>query len=159
MIQGGDSPPSDGAQRRAPIWFWFSAIVLLVWGIAGTLIYVWFFSESPEEFARRAEIEANWEGYAEYVANIPWWAVGAGVVAAATRLLGAVGLLLRRAWARPLYVISTVGLSVALFRAFVLADVATVMSRSHVATEVVFMALSLYGVWLSRAGESRGLLR
>ena len=46
------------------------------------------------------------------------------MISAATRLLGAIGLLLRRAWALPVYVVSVVFFLVALYRAFVLANAA-----------------------------------
>ena len=151
-------PVKDGTETRPPVWFWLISIVLLLWGVASASIYVAFFVETPEEFARGAEIEANWEAYAEYVANIPWWAIAAGIAAAVTRLLGAIGLLLRRAWVLPLYIVSTVCLLVALFRAFVLANVATVMSGPHIATEFVFVALSVFAVWFARESKSREIL-
>lgn len=94
--------------------------------LGGASIYIAYFLETPEQFARNAETAANRQAYADYVANIPVWAIAVGIIAAVTRLLGAIGLLVRRAWALPLYVISVVFFLVALFRAFELADVASV---------------------------------
>ena len=149
----------DTSDSRPPVFFWVISIVLLLWGIGGASIYVAYFVETPEEFARTAEIEANWEAYAEYIANIPFWAIAAGIAAAVTRLLGAIGLLLRRAWVLPLYIVSTVCLLAALFRAFVLANVATVMSGPHIATELVFVALSIFAVWFTHENKSKGVLK
>jgi hypothetical protein len=59
----------------------------------------------------------------------------------------------------PLYIVSTACLLVALFRAFVLADVANVMSGGHIVTEVVFVALSVFAVWFARRNKARGILR
>lgn len=147
--------PTDA---RPSIAFWAISIFLLLWGLAGASIYVAYFLETPEEFARSAETAANRQAYADYVANIPFWAVGAGIIAAASRLLGAIGLLLRRSWALPLYVVSAAFFVVVLFRAFVLADVASVMSGGHIAIEVVFLALSVFAVWFARANSSKGIL-
>jgi len=144
---------------RPPVYFWAVATLLLLWGIGGASIYVALLFETPQEFARGAETAANQAAYAEYVSNIPWWALGAGILAAASRLVGAVGLLFRRVWARACYVAATVFFLVALFRAFVLADVASVMSPQHVATEGLFLALSLFGIWFARFGAVKGLLR
>lgn len=143
---------------RPPLWFWAISVVLLLWGLAGASIYVTFFMESPEEFARGAETAANQAAYAEYVANIPVWAVAVGIAAAATRLFGALGLLLRRAWALPLYAVSLPLFLLALFRAFVLADAASAMSGPHVAVEVVFVGLGLFAIWFAHEFESRGVL-
>ena len=134
-------------------------ILLLIWGIGGASIYVAYFVETPDEFALTAESVANRDAYAEYVANIPFWAIGAGIIAALARLLGAVALLLRRAWALPLYVVSLVFFSIALFRAFVLADVASVMSTGHVAIEVVFVAFTVFAIWFSHAQRLKEVLR
>ena len=149
----------DTTDNRPPVLFWLISIVLLLWGVGGVSMYVAYFFETPEEFARTAEIEANWEAYAEYIANIPFWAISAGIAAAVTRLLGAIGLLLRRAWVLPLYIVSTVCLLAALFRAFVLANVANVMSGPHIATEVVFIALSAFAIWFARRNKARGMLK
>ncbi|MGH7519419.1 MAG: hypothetical protein ACREOC_18455 [Gemmatimonadales bacterium] len=117
--------PTD---KRPPVSFWLISIALLLWGVGGASIYVAYFIEAPDQFAETAEIAGNRQAYADYIANIPFWAIAVGIIAAVTRLLGAVGLLLRRAWALPLYIFSVVFFLAALYRAFVLANVASVMS-------------------------------
>ena len=143
----------------APVSFWVISIALLLWGLGGASIYIAYFIETPEEFALTVETAANRQAYAEYIANIPVWAIGVGIVAAVTRLLGAVGLLLRRAWAMQLYIISVVFFLVALYRAFVLANVSSVMSASHIAVEIVFLALGTFAIWFARANKSKGILK
>ena len=142
-----------------PISFWAISIALLIWALGGASIYVAYFIETPEEFALTAETAANRQAYADYVANIPAWAIGVGIIAAVARLLGAMGLLLRRAWALPFYVVSVIFFLAALFRAFILADVASVMSGPHISTEFAFLALSGFAVWFSRQSKSRGILK
>ena len=141
-----------------PTSFWVISSALLLWGVGGASIYVAYFIETPEEFARTAEAAANRQAYADYVANIPFWAIAVGMIAALTRLLGAIGLLLRRAWALPLYIISVVFFLVALYRAFILANVASVMSGPHIAVEFVFLALSVFAVWFTHESKSRRIL-
>lgn len=150
--------PTTRTDGRPPPWFWAIAVVLLLWGLGGASIYVAFFVETPEEFARAAETAANQAAYAEYVANIPFWAIAVGIAAAATRLFGAIGLLLRRAWALHLYAVSLPLFLLALFRAFVLADAASGMSGPHVAVEVVFVGLGIFAIWFAHEFRSRGVL-
>ncbi|MCP3994648.1 MAG: hypothetical protein GY722_06215 [bacterium] len=138
--------------------YWLVCIVLLLWGLGGVTIYAAYFAETPEEFALTAETAENRDAYAEYISDIPFWAIGAGIIAAVARLLGAVSLLLRRAWALPLYTVALVCFLVALFRAFVLADVASVMSTGHIAVEVVFVALSIFAIWFARVQKRKGIL-
>lgn len=147
------------ATRNAPpLLFRVISIVLLLWGVAGVSIYVAYFLETPDEFAATAESAANRDAYARYVAEIPLWAIAAGIIAAVARLLGAIGLLLQRAWALPLYVISLVFFMAALYRAFFLANVASVMSGGHIATEVVFLSLSLFAIGFAYRYKVRGIL-
>ena len=144
---------------RAPVAFWVISIALLLWGLGGASIYIAYFIETPEEFAQTAETAENRQAYADYVANIPVWAIAVGIIAAVTRLFGAIGLLLRRAWAMQLYIISVVFFLVALYRAFVLANVSSVMSASHIAVEIVFLALGIFAIWFARANKSKGILK
>ena len=139
--------------------FWVISIALLLWGFGGASIYIAYFIETPEEFAQTAETAANRQAYADYVASIPFWAIAVGIIAAVTRLLGAIGLLLRRAWALPLYIISVVFFLGALYRAFVLANVSSVMSGAHISVELVFLALGIFAVWFARENKSKGILK
>ncbi len=139
--------------------FWIVSFILLLWGFAGASIYIALLFETPEEFAASAEDAAHAEIYADYVANIPAWAIGAGIAAAAARLFGAIGLLTRRAWALPLYVISLAFFLAALYRAFVLSNAATAMSLPHIGIQVVFTLLTIFAIWFSFTMKSKGVLR
>lgn len=147
------------ATARTGAFYWAATGLLLLWALGGASIYIALYFEGAERFAQTAETAENSAAYAEYVGSIPWWALGAGMIAAAARLLGAVALVLRRKWALALYVVSAVFFALALYRAFFLADVASVMSPGHIATEAVFLALSLFAIWFSAANRARGILR
>jgi hypothetical protein len=135
------------------------SVALLLWALGGVSIYVAYFLESPQQFAETAEDSANRQAYADYVSDIPFWAIAVGIVAALARLLGAIGLLMRRAWALPFYVLSAFFFLIALYRAFVLAGVAAVMGAHHIGVEAVFLALSGFAIWFARSNRSKGVLR
>jgi nitrate reductase gamma subunit len=155
-MNAADSMPADTVP---PVSFWAISIALLLWGLGGASIYVAYFLETPDQFAQAAESAANSEAYADYIANIPFWAIVIGMTAAVTRLLGAIGLLLRRAWALPLFLISVGLFLIVLYRAFVLANVASAMSGTHIAVELVFVALGLFAVWFARDNRSKNILK
>ena len=151
MTKGTDTGPS--------LFYWLVSVALLLWGLGGASIYVAYFVETPQQFARAAEASEHQQAYAAYVANIPAWAIAAGIIAALARLLGAIALLLRRKWALPLFVVSLVFFFVALYRAFVLANAARVMGGVHIAIEVTFVTLGAFGVWFAHVNRSRGILK
>src|SRR5262245_40402989 len=150
---------TDTAHTRHSTVFWVISVAVLLWGLGGVSIHVAYFVLTPEQFAPTAVGSAHRPAYAAYVSSIPVWATAVGIVAAMARLLGAIGLLLRRAWALPFYVLSTFFFLIALFRAFVLARVASVMGAHHVGVEVTFLALSLFAIWFAHSNRSRGVLR
>lgn len=150
---------SETNSNKPPLLFWVISTALLLWGLAGTSIYIGYFIETPEEFAAGIETAENAQAYADYIANAPTWAIAIAVIAAFTRLLGAIGLLARRAWAAPLYVISLVLFLATMYRGFVLANAASVMSGSHIAIELVFLALTIFAIWFARSSKSNGILK
>lgn len=150
MTAAVDSQPS--------VWYWVICVVLLVWGVLGTLVYAALLVETPEQYAAGVENAAHEQIYAEYVRNIPVWAFAVGIAAAACRLFGAVGLLMQSAWAPPLYVLSLIFFLAALFRAFVLSNAAEAMSARHIAIEVVFVGLTLFAIWFAYANKAKGVL-
>jgi hypothetical protein len=153
-LEGGKVP----ADKNPGVFFWVISGALLLWGIGGASVYVAYFLETPDEVARSAESPENREAYAQYVSSLPAWATGVGIVAAIARLLGALCLLLRRAWALPLYIVSLIFFSTALYRAFVVANAATVMSGTHIGVQMVFLALSVFAIWFAGQKKSKGIL-
>jgi len=147
------------ADSRPGVVFWLISAALLFWGVMGSSIYAAYFIETPAEFASTAESAANSASYAAYVANIPMWAIAVGMIAAGARLLGAVGLFMRRAWALPFYVASLIFFLATLFRGFVLANAASVMNAGHIGVELVFAGLSLFAIWFAYDARARGILR
>lgn len=146
-------------QKQPGVIYWAVAVLLLLWAIGGASIYVAYFLETPQEFAQTAETAENHEAYADYVAAIPAWAIAVGVIAAAARLIGAFGLLLRRAWALPAYIVSLLFFLAALYRAFFLANVSSVMSPAHIGIEILFLALTIFAIWLALKCKAAGSLR
>ncbi|MBT8083895.1 MAG: hypothetical protein HKN35_08435 [Woeseia sp.] len=143
-----------------PIVYWSIAGILFIWGAAyAGLVLFSFFVSSPEHWnALVAEGRIRAE-YAIYISEIPGWVIVTTVIAALTRLLGALALLLRNAWAFPFYSISLCSVVVIMFRGFVLADVASVIRTSQIVLEFAFLSISVFAVWYTFAQVNGGVLR
>lgn len=132
---------------------------LLAWGLAyAGLVIFSFFVATPEDSAALVADGVIKQEYADYIANIPAWVVAVSIMAAITRVLGALGLLLRRAWALPCYVISLISVVIIMFRGFVLAGAASVIRPSQIGVEIVFMLLSIFAVWFAANSKARKIL-
>lgn len=130
--------------------YWIVTGFLLLWGSAyAGLVLFTFVLSTPEHWAALVSKGRITAAYADYISEIPRWAIGATVTVALTRLFGAVFLALRSLWAFPLYSASLVLVVIIMFRGFVLADVASVIRTSQVVLEFVFLAISVFAVWYS----------
>jgi hypothetical protein len=147
------------AGKRVAAVYWLITGFLILWALASASIYINLFVKTPEEFAADAETPEKQAAYAQYIADMPAWALVLGIGAALTRVLGGLCLLLRRKWASTLYLLSLVLFVASLFRAFVLANAAEAMSGPHIATQGVFVALNVLALWFVRWSDSRGILR
>lgn len=158
-LHGNPGMAVEPTLKKAHFSFWIISSILLIWGLAyACLVFFSFFFSTPEDTAALVANGTIKQEYADYIARIPTWVVGTSVLAAITRLFAAVGLLLRRSWSVVLYGISLLCVTIIMFRAFVLADVARVIRPSQVGVEIVFMALSIFAVWYSATQHSNKML-
>ncbi|MEM1231858.1 MAG: hypothetical protein AAGI15_15050 [Pseudomonadota bacterium] len=148
------------AERSAPIPYWLISGFLFLWGLAYAALVIFTFGlATPEHWqglVQEGRIRAE---YAQYIAQIPTWAIIATLLAAITRLAGGCALLLRRRWAAPCYAVSLLLVATLMFRAFVFADVTEVIRPSQIALEAGFLALSVFAPWWARRQWQHGLLR
>jgi hypothetical protein len=139
---------------------WSVTVFLLIWGASYTALVVFsFFIASPAHWAKLVSDGRITAEYAQYISEIPAWVIAFSCVAAATRLGGAVALALRTTWAYPIFLASFVFVAVIMFRGFILAGVAQVISRDQIALELAFLGLSMFAVVYSFYACKTGLLR
>ncbi len=142
------------------IFHWLITVFLLLWGCAyAGLVTFSFFLASPEHWSRLVSEGRISAEYASYIAEIPTWVIAASCAAALTRLLGAVALVGFSALAVPLYSLSLALVMIIMFRGFILADVASVISKDQIVLEMVFLLLSVLAVLYSFYARQIGLLK
>lgn len=135
-------------RQRPPAWFTVAAILLVLWEAMGVSACVMQLREGP----------ASWgpvdDWARSYYAALPVWYNPAYVVATFGGLLGAISLLLRRAWAVPLFWISLIATVVMFGYAFAATDL---IAHKGAATVVPFpLIIVVVGVLAVRfAGRSR----
>ena len=96
--------------------FWIIGGAALVWNLIGLVAYISSVTISPEAMAKMTlEQQAFYSG-------TPTWATAAFAVAVNAGVLGSLFLLLRKAWAVPMFVLSLVAIVAQNIDAFVLRD-------------------------------------
>ncbi|MBA8889097.1 hypothetical protein FHW12_003340 [Dokdonella fugitiva] len=137
---------------NTPAWFKFVAVLALLWNLLGCIAFFSDLNLSPEDLAKLPEAQQ-----ALYAAR-PGWAVAATAMAVFGGALGSMGLLLRKKWALPVFVLSLLGIIVQDMGLFVLADGLSLAGPVVVVLQSVVLAVGIGLVLLSRKGIARGWL-
>jgi Co/Zn/Cd efflux system component len=137
---------------NTPTWFKVVAVLALLWNLLGCFAFFTDLRLSPEDLAKMPDAQQ-----ALYAARASW-AVSATAIAVFGGALGSIGLLLRKKWAYPVFVLSLLGIFVQDFGLFVLADGASLGGPVVVALQAVVLAVGIGLVLLSRKGIARSWL-
>lgn len=142
-------------QRKPPAWFWIVAVVLLLWGAMGCFAAYTQITSGPEAWGDPQNAEYNRRLYA----SLPAWYNWVYGLAVGTALVGAIALLMRRAVARPIFVVSVIAVVVQFGYAFLATDL---IAHKGVATTVPFplfvLGVALFSVWFAGLSRRRGWL-
>lgn len=129
---------------KAPAWFMPVAIVALLWNLLGCFAFASDLMLTPADVAKMSA-----EQQALYAAR-PAWAVAATAVAVIGGALGCIGLILRKRWALPLFVLSLVGVIAQDIGLFVLTDGAKLAGTVAVVLQGVVLLVAIGLVLLAR---------
>ena len=87
---------------KPPFWYWVVSIIALIWnglGVDGYLGQAY----NTERYRSSFTTEEL-----EIAASLPSWTMGAFAIAVFAAVIGCIGLLLRKKWAKTLFVLSLV---------------------------------------------------
>lgn len=133
------------------VFYWISAAALL-WNISGIAAYIGQVSMSPETLAQMTEAQrALYE-------NVPVWATSAYAIAVNAGALGCLLLLLRKAVALPVLVVSLAAVLVQMGHAFFMTNSIEVLGAGAVVFPLVIIAIGAYLVWYANDARSKGWL-
>ena len=144
---------SDLLDSRPTTIFWFAGGAALIWNLFGLIVYFMQVSASPEELAATYNQEQI-----DLILNTPKWATSAFAIAVNAGVLGSLFLLLRKAWALPMFVVSLVAVLVQNLNSFVLTDTFALFGTTPVIIQSVIVAIAVLLVLYSRSAKDKGWL-
>ena len=95
---------TDSIQTKTPKWFWVLAVIFLLWNIMGVLSFFEHTFITEEALAKLPENERAL--YGEYSI----WTTFLFAIATFSGLIGSIGLIVRRNWAKTAFIISFLGI-------------------------------------------------
>ena len=148
-----DSVANDSSSNSSPpAWFWVVSIVALVWNLMNLGALVMQVLMTAEAIAALPEEQQP------LYRDIPIWATLAFAVAAISGTLGCVGLLLRKAWAYPVFVLSALGVLVQIGRIFLLTDAVSILGPQVVVMPLMAIGIGVALIVYSKSAISKGWL-
>jgi hypothetical protein len=144
---------TDGERSSVPAWFWAAATVALLWEAFGCFTYIQWVTMDA---AKLASMPA---GEREMWLSMPPWLTGVYAIAVWIGLAGAVGLLLRRRWARLAFLVSLAAVVVQFGWIFLTTPIMTTIGPSS--TYMPAAIIIVGGIWFLFADMAmkRGWLR
>jgi hypothetical protein len=148
----GSGTSARTSRARAPVHLWIVGVLALLWNAMGAFDYL----------ATQLKLDFYMSQFSEeqltYFYGFPAWAVAGWAFGVWGALAGAVGLLLRRAWAVWAFAVSLAGMAVSSIYTFVLSNGAEMMGAEGAVFSAVIWVVAIFLLLYALALSRRGLL-
>jgi len=141
---------SENNESTVPKWFSIVAILALVWNLMGVVAYLMRAYRSDESVAALPEAEQA------YLEAVPAWATAAFAFAVWGGALGSLALVLKKAWAYPVLIISVLGIAAQTIHSFFMANAMEIYGMMSLIMMIITLAIGLYLAWLARSAKEKG---
>lgn len=143
---------NDVTATRPPSWFRIAAVVAVLWNLMGVWQYLSTVGVVPLMREMTAEETA-------LMAGAPVWYTAAFAIAVFAGIAGAIGLVMARAWARPVLILSLVAMVVQFAWWIFLSGAPEALGSSAYVAPAFVLLVGFLLVWLAGHGVKRGWLR
>lgn len=131
---------------KPPTWFWIVSILALLWNLTGAMAYVGQAYMSVEDLAALSEAERT------LFETQPAWVTGAFAVAVWGGTLGCIFLLLRKKWAKPIFIISLIGIIVQMSYSFFMSNSFEVYGPGGLVMPIMVLIIGIALILFSNKG-------
>jgi hypothetical protein len=141
---------SEKSTTKPPIWFWIVSILALLWNLMGVMAYL---GQAYMTDEMKAEYTAEQLALME---STPAWVTAAFAIAVWGGLLGCLALLLRKKWARPVLILSLIGIVAQMGHSFFMTNAAEVYGQVQgIITPLLVIIIAIALVQFARIAEKR----
>ena len=138
---------------KPPVWFWVVSVIALLWNLIGVMNYL------NQAFNQQAILESMNQAQREAFESTPAWVTAAFAIAVFSAALASIGLLVRKKWAKPLFVISLVAAIAQFVHTIVLSNAAEIFGPSTYGLAIAVLLIGIYLVFFSKKGIEKGWLK
>jgi len=134
---------------KPPIWFWIVSVIALVWNGMGVNMYLQqaYDTESFKAMYTAEQLEMAY--------NTPSWVTAGFAIAVFAGLLGCVGLLLRKKWAKSLFLLSLLGAAMSNVYHLFMSKAIELYGAEAVVMPIVVIVIGIFLIWFSKKGITK----
>lgn len=134
--------------------FWVIAGLLAVWNLSGLYMYYGQATVTADLL-----LDAGYNDLqVAHVMDTPAWAHSAYAIAVNAGVLGVIFMLLRKAWAVPMFVLSLAGALVQDLDSFILRDALQLFDRIWLIIPITVIVICIAEIWYSLRAKNKGWL-
>jgi hypothetical protein len=138
---------------KPPVWFWVVSFIALLWNLFGVMNYL------NQAFNQVALLEAMNQAQREAFEGIPAWATAAFAIAVFSGTLASIGLLVRKKWARPLFIVSLVAAVAQFIHWLFISNAVEAFGPSTYGMPIVVVLIGIYLIFFAKKGIEKGWLK
>ena len=141
-----------GRLGKIPTWFRVVAVAGLLWELFGGAMYLMHVGILPNDTSRMSEAEQS------LMASSPTFVTALFAIGVFAGAIGALGLVMRRRWARPVLIVSLVAVVLQFGSWLLLTDAIAVVGPTVFVMPLIIVLVALALVWLAGMAGQRGWL-
>ena len=134
---------------KAPTWFLIIGIIALIWNIIGAAAVIVNFMVTPEQIAA-LPIEQQ-----QMYSDTPVWGSYASLLAVLAGALACIGLLVKKAWAYPLFIVSFLALVIQDIAIFIIVDAVSVLGVGVLVMQSIVALIAIALIYLAFKAKNK----
>ncbi|MCR9229167.1 MAG: hypothetical protein NXH90_17235 [Flavobacteriaceae bacterium] len=138
---------------KPPVWFWVVNVIALLWNLIGAMNYL------NQAFNQEALLESMDQAQREAFEGIPAWATAAFAIAVFSGTLACIGLLLRKKWAKLLFIVSLIAAVAQFIHWLFISNAVEAFGPSSYTMPVIIIGIGIYLIYFSKKGIEKGWLK
>lgn len=141
---------TTSSQNKPSIGFWIASIVGLLWNLLGVNAYL-------QQAYNTESFRANFnEQQLAIMDNLPAWATAAFAIAVFFGALGCIALLLKNKFAKPLLIISLIGVVVQFSHQLFMTNASDFYTTFDLIMTIMIPIISVFLIWMSNKAVVKG---
>lgn len=137
---------------KAPLWFLIVAVICVLWDLMGVMSFFQYTTMSDEAIQALPEAEQS------LYRSLPLWTTIAYAVAVFGGTIGSIGLLIRKKWAKPVFIISLVAVLAQMYYNLFVAHTTEVYGPGALIMPVMIILIAFFQIWLANFGIRKAWL-